>query len=56
MARAKIYPNIIFQQTIAEKEGILAANEYMPGDFVSMDQFVAKTLDIYRLVLAENPN
>ena len=31
------------QQAIAEKEGILAANEYMPGDCVSMDQFVVKT-------------
>ena len=31
-----------FQKVITEKEGIVTANEYMPGDFVSMYQFVAK--------------
>ena len=44
LARAKKQsPKVICQEAIAEKEGILAANEYLPGDFVSMDQFVVKT-------------
>ena len=44
LARAKKQsPKVIRQEAIAEKEGILSANEYMPGDFVSMDQFVVKT-------------
>ena len=44
LARAKKRsPKVIRQEAIAEKEGILAANEYMPGDFVSMDQFVLQT-------------
>ena len=36
-------PNVIKQQIIKEKEGILAADKYEAGDFVSMDQFVVKT-------------
>ena len=44
LARAKKRnPKVVRQKAIAEKEGILAANEYMPGDFVSMDQFVVRT-------------
>ena len=36
-------PNVIKQQLIKEKEGILAAGKYESGDFFSMDQFVVKT-------------
>ncbi len=44
LARAKKRnPEVIKQKAIKEKEGILAADQYMPGDFVSMDQFVVKT-------------
>lgn len=44
LARAKKRnPKVVFQKAIAEKEGILAANEYIPGDFVSIDQFVVMT-------------
>ena len=38
----KQFPNVIYQEEIANKKGILAANKYMPEDFVSMDQFVVK--------------
>jgi len=41
LARAKRRnPEVMRQQAIKEKEGILAADRYEPGDFVSMDQFV----------------
>ena len=44
LARAKKRnPEVVKQKVIAEKQCILAANEYMPGDFVSTDQFVVKT-------------
>ena len=44
LARAKKRnPEVIKQQAIKEKEGILAADKYEAGDFVSMDQFVVKT-------------
>ena len=36
-------PEVIKQQDVREKEGILAAEKYKAGDFVSMDQFVVKT-------------
>ncbi len=31
------------QHAIDERAGILAANNYRPGDFVSMDQYVCTT-------------
>ncbi len=44
LARAKKRnPKVIQQKAIEEKEGILAANKYCAGDFVSMDQFVCRT-------------
>ena len=44
LARAKKRnPEVIKQKTIKEKEGILVADQYIPDDFVSMDQFVVKT-------------
>ena len=44
LARAKKRnPEVIKQQVIKEKEGILAADKYEAGDFVSMDQFIVKT-------------
>lgn len=44
LARAKRRnPEVMRQQAIKEKEGILAADRYEPGDFVSMDQFVCHT-------------
>lgn len=36
-------PAVMKQQAIEEKQGILSANKYLPGDLVSMDQFVSGT-------------
>ena len=44
LARAKKRnPEVSKQKAIEEKQGILSANKYAPGDFVSMDQFVSQT-------------
>ena len=31
------------QSAVEEKEGILAAEKYLPGDFVSIDQYIVRT-------------
>ncbi len=31
------------QLAVEEKAGVLSANQYQPGDFISMDQFVSGT-------------
>ena len=36
-------PEVVKQKATEEKEGILATNEYLPGDFVLMDQYIVKT-------------
>ena len=36
-------PKVIKTQAIKEREQVLAADQYDPGDFVSMDQFVVRT-------------
>ena len=44
LARAKRRnPKVSEKKAIMEKQGILAANQYEPGDHVSMDQFVSQT-------------
>ena len=36
-------PGVTTQPAVKEKEGILSAEQYKPGDFVSMDQYISKT-------------
>ena len=36
-------PKVIKTQAIKEREQVLAADQYEPGDFVSMDQFIVRT-------------
>ena len=44
LARAKRRnPQVSEKKAIMEKQGILSANQYEPGDHVSMDQFVSQT-------------
>ena len=43
LARAKKRNPKVVQQAVKEKKDILSWNKYMPGDFVSMDQFSVST-------------
>ena len=46
LSRAKKQnPGVTTQAAVKEKEGILAAEQYKPGDYVSMDQYISKTPD-----------
>ena len=44
MSRAtKRNPGVKTQSAVKDKEGILAAEQYKPGDFVSIDPYISKT-------------
>jgi hypothetical protein len=44
LARAKKRsPGVVKQKPVLDKEGILSHDKYLPGDFVSTDQFVVGT-------------
>ena len=44
LARAKKRnPKVVKQEAVKEKKDVLSWNKYMPGDFVSMDQFSVST-------------
>ena len=44
LARAKQrYPKVTRSKAIPEREGSISAEKYLPGDFVSMDQYVVRT-------------
>ena len=38
-------PKVTRSKSIPEREGSISAEKYLPGDFVSMDQYVVKTPD-----------